>query len=281
MQSARLWRKGWTALAGAGLLLGTGGIAAITTAGVGTAASQLAVHPNHPLGVKPPGGGHNGGGGSASYGWASSNWSGYATTRSTPYTDVTASWTVPTVLATRQASYSAAWTGIDGFTNSSLIQTGTEQDYYQGSAHYAAWWTTSNQGFIEQPIAESVAPGDTMTAHIYETATDTWTIELSDTGPAHDWAFSLPGLSYAGPGASAEWILEAPTVGGRIAPLAHYQGNAFDPDTANDVTPGFAVSDAGIMIQGRSTVSTPSLPDSDTDGFAMAYGSTQPSAPTS
>jgi len=35
------------------------------------------------------------------------------------------------------------------------------------------------------------------------------------------------------------------------------------------------------MIQGGSIVSIPSVPDSDVDGFNMAYGSTAPAAPTS
>jgi hypothetical protein len=35
------------------------------------------------------------------------------------------------------------------------------------------------------------------------------------------------------------------------------------------------------MVQKRVQVSTPSLPDKDTDGFNMAYGSATPPAPAS
>jgi hypothetical protein len=70
--------------------------------------------------------------------WAASNWSGYAETGI--YTGVSATWSVPTVTASTSATYSSAWIGVDGFNNSDLIQTGTEEDYYSGAAHYNAWW---------------------------------------------------------------------------------------------------------------------------------------------
>ena len=40
----------------------------------------------------------------------------------------------------RHRPTSSAWIGVDGFNNSNLIQTGTEEDYYSGAAHYNAWW---------------------------------------------------------------------------------------------------------------------------------------------
>ena len=87
--------------------------------------------------------------------------------------------------------------------------------------------------------------------------------------------------AYSGPGTSAEWIEEAPTIGGHVATLAHYGQTTFNPGTVNGGNPSLVVSDGGVMIQRRTQVSTPSLPDSDTDGFNVAYGSTAPSAPTS
>jgi hypothetical protein len=88
--------------------------------------------------------------------------------------------------------------------------------------------------------------------------------------------------SYGGPGTSAEWIEEAPSVGGHIATLAHYSSpDTFDPGTANGGNPGLTVSDGGVMIQRNAQVSTPSVPDLDSDGFNMAYGRTAPAAPGS
>jgi hypothetical protein len=244
-----------------------------------TAVPQVMLHPNHRT-TKPAGGS------SSAVGWASSNWSGYAVTASsTPFTAITAHWVVPGVSPTKKATYSAAWAGIDGFNNNSLIQTGTEQDYYNGAAHYGAWWTTSAQGFAEQPILKPVAQSDPMTATISRSGTS-WTLTLADTALAHPWSVTEGPMTYTGPGASAEWVMEAPTVGGRIAPLAHYTTFPFDSGTVNGAAPGLTASEGGEMVQGfpfSQVVSIPSGPDKDAapDGFAIAYGSIAPPAPAS
>jgi hypothetical protein len=209
-----------------------------------------------------------------SAGWSSSNWSGYAKTGS--YTSATAQWVVPSVSPTNNASYSSAWVGIDGFNNSSLIQTGTESDYYSGSAHYNAWWEILPAA--ETPISSiSVHPGDVMTASISKVSGSTWTITITD--KTNNQSFTTQ-QNYTGAGTSVEWIEEAPTVGGRVATLAHYSSpDTFDPGTANGGNPGLTAADSGAMVQKRAQVSTPSAPDSDTDGFNMSYGSATPAPP--
>lgn len=210
-------------------------------------------------------------------GWSSSNWSGYAVTGS-GFTAVTGSWTVQAVSRTKRATYSSQWVGIDGFNNSNLIQTGTESDYAGGSARYDAWWEIL-------PAAETVIPslpvrpGDQMSASISQNSDGTWTITISDTTTGGSFSTVQ---SYSGPQTSAEWIEEAPTVGGRIANLAHFSSpQTFDPGTVNGANPGLTPSDGGEMVQARAVVSTPSNPDSDTDGFNVSYGSTAPQPPTS
>jgi hypothetical protein len=212
------------------------------------------------------------------FGWASSNWSGYAITGGTgAFNAVTGSWKVPAVSATRKATYSSDWVGIDGFNNSDLIQTGTESDYVNGAARYDAWWEIL-------PAAEtvissiSVHPGDSMSASVTKGSGGSWTISISDGTTGRSFTTTQ---TYSGPQTSAEWIEEAPTVGGHVATLAHYGQATFDPGTVNGGNPRLAFSDSGDMVQGRSQVSTPSVPDGDTDGFNVAYGSTQPSPPTS
>src|SRR3954467_4499147 len=135
-----------------------------------------------------------------SAGWSASNWSGYA--KAGNYTSATAQWVVPSVSATTQASYSSAWVGIDGFNNSSLIQTGTESDYYSGAAHYNAWWEIL-------PAAETrinsitVRPGDVMTASITKNNGTLWTITINDTSNGQSFTTQQ---TYTGPGSSVEWI---------------------------------------------------------------------------
>jgi hypothetical protein len=210
------------------------------------------------------------------YGWSSSNWSGYAITGGT-YNSITGEWIVPTVQPTSKPTYSSTWIGIDGFNNSNLIQTGTEQDYYNGSAHYYAWWEIL-------PAPETVIsnmtihPGDRMSADIQNLGGGQWSITIQDLTTGQSFTTQQ---SYSGPQTSAEWIEEAPTVGGRIATLAPYGQTTLDPGTVNGGNPNLVASEGGAMIQNGSQVSTPSNPDSDADGFNVEYGATQPSPPAS
>ena len=55
----------------------------------------------------------------------STNWSGYAATTGT-YTSVSASWTQPAGTCSRGDQYAAFWVGLDGYTSSSVEQTGSE-----------------------------------------------------------------------------------------------------------------------------------------------------------
>ncbi len=208
--------------------------------------------------------------------WASSNWSGYAISGS-GFTSASDGWVVQAVQASRGASYSSQWVGIDGFNNSSLIQTGTESDFVNGAARYDAWWEIL-------PAAETVitgmkvSPGDHMSASVQKGTGSSWTITISDTTTGQSFSTVQ---TYTGPQTSAEWIEEAPTVGGRVATLANYGMTTFDPGTVNGHNPGLAATESGVMIQRKGQVSTPSTPDGDTDGFNMRYGSTAPAPPSS
>ena len=278
------------------LLVGPGLLAWAASAPQAVTPFQLTVLPNHVLsgGTTKAGHGHGGGGdggGGSSY-WKSSNWSGYAVTGKGPYTNVTGSWTVPAVQRPRKSLYgfSAAWVGIDGFLqgDASLIQTGTEQDYF-GGASYNAWWTSSAQGYAEQVITSGcttggaacgqVAPGDAMSASI-TLASGSGTITLADSAAGHAWSYTTT-IAYSGPATSAEWIMEAPSSSFGVLPLANYGTVTFDPGTVNGVNPGLVASDGGELIQNGNIVSIPSSPDGDTDGFTVAYGSTPPSTPSS
>jgi hypothetical protein len=210
--------------------------------------------------------------GNTAAGWASSNWSGYARSGS-GYSSVTANWVVQAVSSSHPATYSSEWIGIDGFNNSSLIQTGTESDYYNGAAHYGAWWEILPAAETVIP-SFTVTPGDHMSATISKGSGSLWTITITDV--SRNQTFSTV-QKYTGPQTSAEWIEEAPTVGGHVAPLANYGHTTFDSATVNGINPGLVPSDGGVMIQKSAQVSTNSNPDSDTDGFNMAYGATAPS----
>src|SRR5579875_1229002 len=129
-----------------------------------------------------------------------------------------------------------------------------------------------------------VEPGDPMSATIAQASGSTWDITIGDGSSSHGWSFTTA-VTYSGPGASVEWILEAPTVcrGSHctVATLADYGSVVFDQATANAAGPGLVIGDAGEMVNVSDTavLSIPSGPDASADGFTVAYGSTQPSPP--
>jgi len=133
-----------------------------------------------------------------------------------------------------------------------------------------------------------VEPGDSITVTIAKVSSTQWSITLTDNGQSgHATQAFTTTQSYSGPGTSAEWILEAPSLcnifGCTTSTLADYGLVTFDPDTANGTNPGLTLADFLVMVNSSDTayISTPSVPDSDTDGFAVAYGSTSPNPPSS
>jgi hypothetical protein len=244
--------------------------------------------------------------------WSASNWSGYAETGN-GFTGVSGTWIVPQVSMSPSATYSSAWIGVDGFNNSNLIQTGTEEDYYNGAPHYNAWWEILPAAETPLPTSDVVHPGDSMSASIYETSTlsgggsrghsrsgsqHVWMVNIADA--TSGWRFSTS-QAYNGPGTSAEWILEAPQVGGHIATLNHYTvtppvstPGAGDFDNAGKLvntivssgSPTYAPAglnyqaDAGVMIQNNVQVSTPGNSDTAQTAFNVAYGSVVPATPS-
>jgi hypothetical protein len=223
------------------------------------------------LGGSTPAAARNPGG----LGWYSSNWAGYAVAGG-PYSSVGAQWTVPAVRASYRGSFSALWVGIDGFTSSALIQAGTEADYFNGAAHYSAWWE-----ILPAPAVTirtlSVRPGDRMSVTITRVSSGRWRIVVKD---ARSGSYATT-RAYSGSASSAEWIEEAPIVSGRTTLLAAHSTIVFDHASLDGGNPGLVSLDAGAMIRRGFLVDTPSAPDADADGFALAEQATSPPRPRS
>ena len=208
-------------------------------------------------------------------GWYSSNWAGYAVA-SGPYRSVSGQWTVPAVSPTGRSAFSAQWVGIDGFSNTSLIQAGTQANFYAGAAHYSAWWE-----ILPAPAVAvrglAIRAGDVVTVSIARVAAGRWRISIHD---ARSGSFTTT-RAYAGPGTSAEWIEEAPVINSRLTALAAHLPIVFDNLTANGLSPALSTGDAGAMIRRGVLVDTPSTPDVDGNGFVVAEQAAQPAPPTS
>jgi Peptidase A4 family len=215
---------------------------------------------------------------------SSSNWFGYnqgtLEQGSKLFTSVTGDWTVPTVTqhTAGQPEASSDWIGIGGgcidagctATDSTLIQTGTEQDVdATGAASYSAWWelvpapslTISNM---------TVSPGDHMHASLSEVVPDSnvWTISIQDVTRGESFSQTVP---YPSTHATAEWIEETPLEIGTnagFASLPNLSNPGWTSATVNGASAGLKSSEAMDLIDSNSNViGVPSAPNSTADGF--------------
>ncbi|SDD37971.1 Peptidase A4 family protein [Paenibacillus sp. UNCCL117] len=198
-------------------------------------------------------------------GWVSGNWSGYAIEGNPgSFRRISGAWTVPAVRPGSGSAYSSAWIGIDGFRNDSLIQTGTGHEYVGGKAHYYAWWEILPDA--ETVIPLPVYPGDRIRAVIAKRSRTKWAIRLSNL--TRCWTFYTL-QSYEGPQSSAEWIVEAPQVGGTVARMARLTPVRFVQCRVNGCNPGLKASQSGVMLQNGRFVSIPSRPSRAGDAFVV------------
>jgi hypothetical protein len=158
----------------------------------------------------------------------STNWSGYAATGNT-FANLSSSWVQPSVtcptsggglfgLGGAPTSYSSFWVGLDGYTSSTVEQTGTDSDCDAGKPSYYAWYEMYPAASVDLSTSSNpVNPGDTITGTVVSGGPGTsFTLELSDTpagASTPKWTFSIPesagSTSYAR--SSAEWVAEAPS----------------------------------------------------------------------
>jgi hypothetical protein len=211
----------------------------------------------------------------------SSNWSGYVatTSRSDPFTLVSATWTVPTVETTPSPAYSSVWVGIGGWyrNGSKLIQAGTEQDVdSDGSPTYSAWYEVYPQKF-PVPIGD-VEPGDTISVSISKISEkpEYWNITVTDNGnPLLNENVKLkPNFASQ---ATAEFIVERPLLirGHQLAPLADFGTVTFSNCTTN--LDGLGSLDNIVQVNmtsdGSSTGTLLASPgDLSGNGFTIKYG---------
>jgi Peptidase A4 family len=210
----------------------------------------------------------------------SRNWSGIAVTGKV-YTSVAGSWKVPTVIASPGNRYASDWVGIGGFSSGDLIQAGTSEQYTGGHASYNAWTEILPASEAVIP-GFTVHPGDAMTVVISKGSGNAWTMVVTDSTLSESFTKHV---TYSSGESSAEWIHEAPQVGGSIVDIASTTNADFDHGTVNGSTViGSAGTQHRIQLVGASsgdTKATPSKLDSDRDGLAIADGTTAPPPPAS
>ncbi len=209
------------------------------------------------------------------------------------FNSITGQWTVPTATqhTSGQSEASSDWIGIGGgcvdagctVTDSTLIQTGTEQDVSSsGQASYSAWWEIVPAPSLT--ISMTVRPGDRMYASVAEVVSDSdlWKITLKDLTRNESFSTTVP---YPSTHLTAEWIEETPLLigtGAGLASLPNLSNPGFDLGTVNGAPVKLKSSEEMQLVSSSGQViGTPSAPDSDLDGFGACAWSTSCSAPGS
>lgn len=153
------------------------------------------------------------------------NWSGYDV-NGTGITGVKSVFVVPTAKAV-PAGFAANWAGIGGYSTTDLIQAGTSED---SSGTYYAWYEILPAPETQLTACAgdancTVTPGDKVTVEIHNVGINVWSVNLTDAG-RWTWSQNIP---YVSSESSAEWILEAPSVGGVQTAVANVGTSYFGP----------------------------------------------------
>jgi len=210
--------------------------------------------------------------------FSTTNWSGYVAGDG-PFTSVSGTFSVASLDAgTPGNALLTEWVGIDGWGNNSLIQAGVTQypdPSDPGTFHIQPWWTVlPTDGVAINISGMTVSAGDEVTINIAQVAGTQWDIQLVDDTNGQNFTTEQ---TYGGPGGSAEWIAEAPVVGGRVAQLAPYNPTIHFTNLRN--SPLNTTVQEVEMIQNGNPFSTSTPSALTAKGFNVAYGANAPAAP--
>jgi len=204
----------------------------------------------------------------------STNWSGYAVLGSS-FTWAKGSWIVPTATCTgvTRDQYAAFWVGLDGYSSTTVEQTGTLSDCDGATPNYYAWYEFYPRALFE--ITDlPIKPGNVISALVYyNSSTEKFEIKIVNetTGRSFATSEAVSGAVRS----SAEWITEAPccTSGGGILPLADFGTVSFGKDSTGIAATNWALDSSHegaigsfaavnvIEINKRATSSSPETSD--------------------
>jgi hypothetical protein len=215
------------------------------------------------------------------------DWAGYVVASNNLFplpsvVSVNGSWTVPKVETTSVDSFSAAWIGIGGQMDNTLIQAGSEHDSIKGQAVYALWYELLPNNSITIPDVK-VLPGDQITASIQllDSKTSTWLVNVADltNGACFTQNCTTQNLNYNSSRLTAEWIMERPTVNNQIAALSNFGTITFNNISAmvgGKVGTANAFPNYQVIMQDRQNnqLATVSNLNKDGSSFTVSYGKT-------
>jgi len=205
---------------------------------------------------------------------SSTNWSGYAVFNGT-FSDVKGSFVVPaadcSAIRGQQLTMASPWVGLDGYSNGTVEQTGTDTDCIGNTPYYQAWYEFYPANSVT--INHTVQANDVMNVEVSHSGSTT-TLYLKDVTRGWDNT-ATSNLSFGL--SSAEWILEAPA-----SKLTKFNTpDSFSNATATDGTHSNATisafgsnnTDAITLVSknGRTARATPSALGSDGKSFTVTW----------
>jgi hypothetical protein len=205
-----------------------------------------------------------------------SQWSGYIVAsdvqnRSPVVSSASASWKVPKIKPSENDTFSGVWLGIGGYGENTLIQIGTEQEYYNGEAVYYAWYELL-PGYLVRIQSLHVRAGDTITASVslVNENASTWSIELKDVTRGEEFNKVVV---YNSSMLSAEWIVERPKVNGVVSTLADFGNVTFTEckatvDGVTGAIGNFSYTEFVMHDEDTALVSVSPLNE---EGFTVSY----------
>jgi hypothetical protein len=233
----------------------------------------------------------------------SGNWSGYASVGDT-FSAVTGSWVVPGVTGKAgSAAYAATWVGIDGYSDDTVEQTGTMQEW-TGTEQVNYPWFEMYPNPLYEIEGAPVNVGDVISATVSYVEPTTVTVGSGRRKTTEtEYVFTLTMSDYTADGVlnwtvtvgpstgeasyttvpsaartSVEWIMEAPT-SNDILPLADFGADLFTGCAAaglkgsGKIDSSFWTAEPIIMEDPEDGESTPSgLADSGSgSGSASSF----------
>lgn len=195
-------------------------------------------------------------------------------TAGSPFTSVSASWTVPTLdCVATPAGEVAVWVGVDGVGGTAgaggVFQAGTWLACQGGIERASAWWEAWPMN-AEQNVG-ALEAGDVVSAHVWQTRSGWWWQVVDDTTGASYAAGTQ--FAYGGPGGTADWVVEDPTADYRRpdpAPLASFSPVTF---TGMATVPSISAengNDIWDMAQGGEDLVTAAIKSSNTGAEQMS-----------
>jgi uncharacterized repeat protein (TIGR01451 family) len=210
------------------------------------------------------------------------NWSGYVAESNTSnptngfVNAVKGNWIVPTLAANPSGENTcvAIWVGIDGYSDNTVEQVGTEQEIVNGVQQNYAWVEMYPQ---PSQMLFTVNNGDSITASVTFIGGIMFTLSISDLTTGQSFSHNYSANAHR---RSADWIVEAPYSDG-ILPLANFGTTKFDNAQFTDNTSAKYAIDGGgagtyaiTMINPGGETATPSVltDNGETSSFSVVYG---------